>query len=62
MHPNAAMFAACSDLFSEGMPIEGTDLIQATAVALGLDSPARMHLLYHTRARSAGTPIFQVVP
>ena len=57
MHPNAAIFAACSDFFSEGMPIEGTDLIQATAVALGLDSPARVHLLYHARARSAGRPI-----
>ena len=57
MHPNAAMFSACSDLPSEGMPIEGTDLIQATAVVLGLDSPSRTHLLYHARARSAGKPI-----
>jgi hypothetical protein len=56
MHPNAAMFS-WPDFADEGMPIEGVDLIQATALALGLDAPGRIHLLYHARSRSTGEPI-----
>ena len=53
--PDAAMFsmATVSDLPSDG-PIEGTHLIQATALALGFDSRARIHILYHARSRATG--------
>src|SRR6516164_6165233 len=56
--PDAAMFSmsVVSDLPSDG-PIEGTQLIQATALALGLGSRARIHILYHARSRSIGEPI-----
>jgi len=55
--PDAAMFSSVvSDLPSDG-PIEGTQLIQATAFALGLGSRARIHILYHARSRSIDEPI-----
>jgi hypothetical protein len=54
-NPEAAMFSmsTISDLPSDG-PIEGIHLIQATAFALGLDSPLRTHILYHSRSRGTG--------
>jgi hypothetical protein len=60
-NPDAAMYSvpAVSDLPYEE-PIEGLRLIQATALALGLDSPARIHLLYHARARGTGEPIYKL--
>jgi hypothetical protein len=58
-NPDAAMFSVPSDLSCEG-PIEGVRLIQATALALGLDSPARIHLLYHARALGIGEPIYKL--
>jgi hypothetical protein len=48
-----------SDLPCEGL-IDGPHLIQATALALGLDSPARIHLLYHARALGAGESIYKL--
>ena len=42
-----------SDLPSD-CPIEGTDLIQATALALGFDSCARIHILHHARSSANG--------
>jgi hypothetical protein len=65
MHPNAAtnpdaaMLATWPDFPIEG-PIKGRHLIQATGFALGLDSPARIHLLYHAHARSTGEPIYEL--
>jgi hypothetical protein len=41
-------------------PIDGNHLIQATALALGLDSPARIHLLYHARSRGTGESISEL--
>ena len=60
MNPNAAMFSAWPDFPSEGVPIEGIHLIQATALALGLDSPDRIHLLYHARSRGTGESIYKL--
>jgi len=57
-NPEAAMFSVPSDL-PEG-PIEGLRLIRATALALGLDSSARIHLLYHARALGAGEAIYKL--
>ena len=53
--PDAAMFSmsTVSDLPSD-CPIEGTDLIQATALALGFDSCARIHILHHARSSANG--------
>lgn len=53
--PDAAMFstATVSDLPSDG-PVEGAHLIQATTLALGFDSRARIHILYHARSRATG--------
>jgi hypothetical protein len=53
--PDAAMFsmATISDIPSD-RPIDGIDLIQATTLALGLDSRARIHILYHARSRATG--------
>jgi hypothetical protein len=54
-NPEAAMFSisTISDLPSDG-PIEGTHLIQATAFALGFDSPLRIHILHHARSSANG--------
>jgi hypothetical protein len=54
--PDAAMYSLQTenDLSAEGPAMEGCRLIPATAVALGLDSPARIHLLCHARARRYG--------
>ncbi len=60
MNPNAAMFSAWPDFASEGVPIEGIDLIQATALALDLGSPDRTHLLYHARSRGTGESIYKL--
>ena len=60
INPNAAMFSAWPDLPSEGVPIEGIHLIQATALALGLDSPNRIHLLHHARSRGTGESIYKL--
>jgi hypothetical protein len=60
MNPNAAMFSAWPDFPSEGVSIEGIHLIQATALALGLDSSARIHLLYHARSRGTGESIYKL--
>jgi hypothetical protein len=59
--PDAAMFSvtAVSNFLSDG-PIEGIHLIQATAFALGLNSPARIHLLYHARALGTGESIYKL--
>jgi hypothetical protein len=59
--PDAAMFSmsTVSDLASDG-PIEGIDLILATSLALGFESPARIQLLYHARSRSAGESIHKL--
>jgi hypothetical protein len=56
--PDAAMFSmsVLSDSPSD-RPIEGAQLIQATALALGLGSRAHIHILYHARSRSIGEPI-----
>jgi hypothetical protein len=56
--PDAAMFSmeGVSDLPSDSS-IEGIQLIKATALALGLDTRARIHILYHARSRSVGEPI-----
>jgi hypothetical protein len=56
--PDAEMFSMSivSDLPSDG-PIEVTQLIQATALALGLGSRAHIHILYHARSLSIGEPI-----
>jgi hypothetical protein len=53
--PDAAMFSmsTVSDLPSD-CPIEGTDLIQATTLALGFDSHARIHILHHARSSANG--------
>lgn len=65
MHPNAAMnldaamLVAWPDFPSDG-PIKGRHLIQATGFALGPDSPARIHLLYHAHARGTGEPIHEL--
>ena len=60
-NPEAPMFstATISDLPSDG-PVEGTHLIQATTLALGFDSRARIQLLYHARSRSAGESIHKL--
>jgi hypothetical protein len=58
-NPDAAMFSVPDDLSFEG-PIEGLHLIQATALALGLHSPARIHLLYHARALGTREPIYKL--
>jgi hypothetical protein len=60
-YPDAAMYAVSTvnDLPCEG-PIEDLHLIQATALALGLDSPARVHLLYDARARGTGESIYRL--
>jgi hypothetical protein len=60
MNPNAAMFSAWPDFPSEGVPIEGIHLIQATALALGLDSRDRTHLLCHARSRGISEPIYKL--
>ena len=60
INPNAAMFSAWPDFPGEGVPIEGIHLIQATALALGLDSPDRIHLLYHARSRGTGESIYKL--
>jgi hypothetical protein len=59
--PDAAMFSmsTVSDLPSDG-PIEGTDLIQATALALGFDSSERKHILYDARSRGTGETIYKL--
>jgi|SRR5271166_1430498 len=57
INPNAAMFSAWPDFPTEGGPIEAIHLIQATALALGLNSPARIHLLYDARSRGTGESI-----
>jgi Recombinase len=60
-NPDAAMYSVSpvSDLPCEGR-IEDPHLIQATALALGLDSPARIHLLYHARALGTGESIYKL--
>jgi hypothetical protein len=60
-NPDAAMYSVSpvSDLPCEGL-IEDPHLIQATALALGLDSPARIHLLYHARALGTGESIYKL--
>jgi hypothetical protein len=50
-----------SDLPSDG-PIEGIHLIQAIAFALGLDSPLRTHILYHSRSRGTGESVYVTDP
>jgi hypothetical protein len=62
-NPDAAMYSVSpvSDLPCEGR-IEDPHLIQATALALGLDSPARIHLLYHARALGTGESIYKLCP
>jgi hypothetical protein len=59
--PDAAMLSmsAVSDLPSD-CPIEGTDLIQATA--LGFDSRARIHILHHARSSANGELIKKLWP
>jgi hypothetical protein len=60
MNPNAAIFSAWPDSPSEGVPIEGIHLIQATALALGLGSLDRIHLLHHARSRGTGESIYKL--
>src|SRR3954466_5680042 len=56
--PDAAIYSVSTvDDLPCDAPIEGPHLIQATALALGLDSPARIHLLYDARARGTGESI-----
>jgi hypothetical protein len=59
--PDAAMFSmsTVSDLPSD-CPIEGTHLIQATALALGFDSRARIHILHHARSSANGGLIMKL--
>ena len=59
--PDAAMFLVSnvSDLPSDG-PIEGFHLIQATGLALGFLSLARIQLLYHARSRGTGESIYKL--
>ena len=60
-NPEAPMFSmsAISDL-PRDRPIEGIHLIQATALALSLESPARIQLLYHARSRGTGESIYKL--
>ena len=58
-NPDTVMLSLCDDLSCKG-PIEDFNLIKATALALGLHSPARMHLLYHARALGTREPIYKL--
>src|SRR5260370_23421255 len=60
-NPEAAIYSVSTvdDLPCEG-PIENLHLIHATALALGLDSAARIHLLYDARARGSGQSIYEL--
>jgi hypothetical protein len=60
-NPEAAIYSVpvANDLPSND-PIEGTHLIQAATLALGLGSPARVHLLYHARSRGKGETIYNL--
>jgi hypothetical protein len=51
---SAPEYASCKD------DIKGLHLIQATAIALGMHSPSRMHLLYHARALASGETIYKL--
>jgi hypothetical protein len=59
--PEAAIFSISMvrDLPRDGA-IEGIHLIRATALALSLESPARIQLLYHARSRSTGESIHKL--
>jgi hypothetical protein len=59
--PEAAIFSVSTvrDL-PRDHPIEGVHLIRTTALALSLESPARIQLLYHARSRSAGESIHKL--
>jgi hypothetical protein len=58
-NPDAAIFSAPDNLSCEG-PVEDLNLIQATALPLGLLSPSRIHLLYHARALGARESIYKL--
>jgi hypothetical protein len=61
-NPETAIFSMSStvnDLPSD-CPIEGTHLIQATALALGVDSSERKHILYHARSRGTGESTYKL--
>jgi len=59
--PEAAIFSVSTvrGLPRDG-PIDDIHLIRATALALSLESPARIQLLYHARSRSAGESIHKL--
>ena len=58
-NPDAPMFSAPDHIPCKDQ-IEDLHLIQATALALGMHSPARMHLLYHARALGGREPIYKL--